>query len=77
MLAIQAALDGQGVALGRSVLVADDVAAGRLVRPFALAFPLRFRYYLVHQKDLPKESRVPVFRSWLLAEAGEGEAGDA
>ena len=77
MLAIQAALDGQGVALGRSVLVADDVAAGRLVRPFALTFPLRFRYYVVHQKDLPQESRVPVFRSWLLAEAREGEAGDA
>lgn len=77
MLAIQAALDGQGVALGRSVLVADDVAAGRLVRPFALAFPLRFRYYVVHQKSLPAESHVPVFRRWLLAEAAESAAGDA
>lgn len=32
---VQAAIDGQGVALGRSVLVADELAAGRLVRPFA------------------------------------------
>ncbi len=75
MLAIQAALDGQGVALGRSVLVADDIAAGRLVRPFALAFPLRFRYYAVHRKDLPKESRVPVFRRWLSAEAKQTMGG--
>jgi LysR family glycine cleavage system transcriptional activator len=71
MLAIQAALDGQGVALGRSVLVADDLAAGRLVRPFALALPLQFGYHVVHRKDLPEESAVPLFRRWLLEEAGE------
>ena len=33
--AIQAAVRGEGVVLGRSALVADDLAAGRLVRPFA------------------------------------------
>src|SRR3546814_7946300 len=33
-LTIEAALRGEGVALGRSVLVAEDVAAGRLVEPF-------------------------------------------
>jgi LysR family glycine cleavage system transcriptional activator len=78
MLAIQAALDGQGVALGRSVLVADDLAAGRLVRPFALALPLRFGYYVVHRTDLPRQSRVLLFRRWLLEEAGEaGRTGGA
>jgi LysR family glycine cleavage system transcriptional activator len=75
MLAIQAALDGQGVALGRSVLVADDLASGRLVRPFAPAVPLRFGYYAVHRKDLPRESRVLVFRKWLSAEAKETMGG--
>ena len=69
MLAIQAAVDGQGVALGRSVLVEDDLAAGRLVKPFELAFPLRFGYYVVNPKKLSKESKVPLFRRWLLAEA--------
>ena len=36
-LTIQAALDGHGVALGDSNLVADDLAAGRLVKPFELS----------------------------------------
>lgn len=69
MLAIQAAIEGQGVALGRSVLVEDDLATGRLVRPFALTLPLSFGYYIVHPKGLAKDSRVPQFRRWLLAEA--------
>jgi LysR family glycine cleavage system transcriptional activator len=69
MLAIQAAVDGQGVALGRSVLVADDLATGRLVRPFATTLPLRYAYYVVHPKKLAQDSKVPVFRRWLLAEA--------
>jgi LysR family glycine cleavage system transcriptional activator len=71
MLAIQAAIDGQGVALGRSVLVEDDLAVGRLIKPFAVEHPLRFGYYVVHPRRLPRESPVPLFRSWLLAEAGE------
>jgi LysR family glycine cleavage system transcriptional activator len=71
MLAIQAALDGQGVALGRSVLVEDDVATGRLIKPFAVEHPLRFGYYVVHPRRLPRESPVPVFSRWLLAEARE------
>jgi len=68
-LAIQAAVDGQGVALGRSVLVEDDLATGRLIRPFTAMLPLRYAYYVVHPKKLPKESKVPVFRRWLLGEA--------
>src|SRR5690606_24222649 len=35
-MAIEAAIAGQGVALGRSTLVSRDLAEGRLVRPFAL-----------------------------------------
>jgi LysR family glycine cleavage system transcriptional activator len=68
MLAIQAAIDGQGVALGRSVLVEEDLATGRLVKPFELALTLRFAYYIVHAKVLPRGSKVPLFRRWLLAE---------
>jgi LysR family glycine cleavage system transcriptional activator len=45
--AIQAAIRGEGVVLGRSALVADDLAAGRLVRPFELSLPAGFAYYLV------------------------------
>jgi LysR family glycine cleavage system transcriptional activator len=37
--AVQAAVQGEGVVLGRSGLVGDDLAAGRLVRPFTLSLP--------------------------------------
>ncbi|MCG8360097.1 MAG: transcriptional regulator GcvA, partial [Kiloniellales bacterium] len=48
-MAVQAALDGQGVALIGDMLVADDLASGRLVRPFdpSLSTPLTFSYYLL------------------------------
>lgn len=69
MLAIQAAIEGQGVALGRSVLVADDLATGRLVRPFAQRHPLQFGYYLVHPRRPAQAKAVEAFAAWLKAEA--------
>jgi LysR family transcriptional regulator, glycine cleavage system transcriptional activator len=69
MLAVQAAIDGQGVALGRSVLVSDDLSSGRLVRPFALAVPLRFGYYVVHPRKPAARDAVDAFKAWLHAEA--------
>lgn len=73
MLAIQAAIDGQGVALGRSVLVRDDLATRRLVRPFDLAFPLRFGYYIVHPRKQHAVATVQAFKRWLCAEAAAKE----
>jgi LysR family transcriptional regulator, glycine cleavage system transcriptional activator len=67
--AIQAALRGEGVVLGRSALVADDVAAGRLVRPFALSLAAGFAYYLVYPPRALKRPIVKAFRDWLIAEA--------
>jgi LysR family glycine cleavage system transcriptional activator len=69
-LALQAAIEGQGVALASSFLVADDLAAGRLVVPFDLSVcdPLDFAYHIVVSKrtaDLPK---VVAFKTWLLDE---------
>lgn len=46
--AIQAAIRSEGVVLGRSALVADELAAGRLVRPFELSLPAAFAYYPVY-----------------------------
>jgi LysR family transcriptional regulator, glycine cleavage system transcriptional activator len=70
-MAIDAAVDGQGIALARSALAAWDLRAGRLVRPFPLALKVPYAYWIVCPKstvDLPKISR---FRDWLLAEAAE------
>ena len=45
-MALQAAMEGQGLALGSLALASDELAAGRLVRPFDLALPHNFAYYL-------------------------------
>ena len=47
---IQAAVDGTGVALGRTALVDLDLKAGRLVRPFGPAIRSPYAYYLVRPK---------------------------
>ncbi len=68
-LAVDAAASGQGVALGRTALVAADLLAGRLVCPFGSALPLAAAYWIVCPKpraDLPK---IVAFRDWILAEA--------
>lgn len=75
--AIQAAIRGEGVVLGRSALVADELAAGRLVRLFKLSVPAGFAYFVVCPPRVLKRPNVKVFRDWLLAEAaGEAQPGD-
>jgi LysR family transcriptional regulator, glycine cleavage system transcriptional activator len=66
---IQAAIAGTGVALGRTTLVARDLAEGRLVRPFGNDLEYDFAYYIVHRPHVAKEPAVVAFKAWLLAEA--------
>src|SRR6185369_2664849 len=47
MLALEAAADGMGVALGMTALAGSDLASGRLVAPLALSLPLKFGYFIV------------------------------
>ncbi len=78
-LTIQAAIDGQGVALGDSNLVADDLAAGRLVKPFELSLkaPDSFSYFVITRLDTSETPLVNAFRDWCLAEADAGRDSDA
>lgn len=69
VLAVEAALDGQGVALALKPLVEADVAAGRLVVPFAIAVPSPYAYFLVMRKAVARRHSVAAFRDWLLTEA--------
>ncbi len=46
--AVEAAVHGEGVLLGRSALVSADLAAGRLVCPFDLRLKSRSKYYVVY-----------------------------
>lgn len=66
---IQAAMAGQGVGLARGVLAADELAAGRLVRPFTLSLPAEFAYYLVCPEHTAEHPKIAAFRDWLLGEA--------
>jgi LysR family transcriptional regulator, glycine cleavage system transcriptional activator len=74
-LTIQAAIDGQGVALGDSNLVADDLAAGRLVKPFELSLkaPDSFSYFVITRLDTKDAPMVNAFRDWCLTEARQTE----
>lgn len=69
-VAIEAAIDGQGVVLGRGVLVKADLAAGRLVKPFELTFPVAFSYSLVCPEATAERPKIVAFRTWVLEEAG-------
>ena len=68
-LALEAAMEGQGVAISRDILVAGDLAAGRLVRPFAQALPDLFGCYVVCQPERFDEPRIAAFRDWIVEEA--------
>jgi len=70
-MAIDAAVDGQGVALARTALAAWDLIGGRLVRPFATALPASFAYWIVCPKATAKLPKIAAFTEWLLAEAAE------
>ena len=67
---IQAAMNGEGVALGRSVLVADALARGDLVRPFSASIPSAYSYYLVCAEPLSDDSVVAAFRAWMTTQVG-------
>lgn len=73
-LAIQAAIDGLGVAMGPTALVGDDLAAGRLVTPFpGVSLPARTYFAYLPQGDQANPASM-VFCDWL-ANSAERPAG--
>lgn len=67
---LQAAIDGMGVALARSVMVRDDLAAGRLLRPFGGKNVMAAQaYYVVYRPETQDMPQIAAFRDWLLQEA--------
>jgi LysR family transcriptional regulator, glycine cleavage system transcriptional activator len=62
---LQAAVSGFGVAIGPHPLVADDVAAGRLVAPFGFV-PNGLSMYVSYPKARATDPQVVAFRDWLL-----------
>lgn len=68
--ALQAAVDGVGVAMGIRPYVDDDLAAGRLVAPFALTVSKGKGWYLVYRAGRVGEPGFDAFRAWMTAAAG-------
>lgn len=69
--AIQAALDGDAVALADFAMVANDLSEGRLVQPFELGIrvPPEFAYFLVYPEKAVSDPRIAAFRAWIIEEA--------
>ncbi|MEL6588305.1 MAG: LysR substrate-binding domain-containing protein, partial [Pseudomonadota bacterium] len=65
---LQAAVDGQGVALGRSLLVADDIATGRLVAPFTVSLDASHAYWFVRPKGMTPTPAVASVETWLIGQ---------
>jgi LysR family glycine cleavage system transcriptional activator len=64
-IAIEAAVQGQGIAMGDSMLVADDLATGRLVRPFDLSLPAKHALYVVCRREVCTSPLVAAFTEWI------------
>ena len=71
--AIQAALDGLGVAMGVRPYIDDDLAAGRLVAPFPRSVSKGMRWYLVHHPAREAEPGFTAFRRWIITAATASE----
>ncbi len=67
---LQAAIEGQGIALARSVMARDDLASGRLLRLFpAVHFVSPLAYYVVYRPECAGLPRLMAFRDWLIKAA--------
>jgi LysR family glycine cleavage system transcriptional activator len=66
LMSLQAALNGVGVAIGRTGLVEADLASGALVEPFGIRLAVPSAYYLVTPLDKPQTPQAAVLQHWLL-----------
>jgi LysR family glycine cleavage system transcriptional activator len=67
LVTVQAAIDGIGVAIGRTSYVEDDIAKGRLVVPFDITLPADAGFYLVSPEARADSPKLSAFRQWLVA----------
>jgi LysR family glycine cleavage system transcriptional activator len=67
LMTVQAAIDGYGVAIGRTTYVEGDIAKGRLVVPFEITLPADAGFYLVSPEAAADKPKLAAFRQWLLA----------
>ena len=66
--ALDAALAGVGIAMGRRALVVKDIHEGRLVAPFPTALATGARFSFLCLKGLENRPQIATFRDWMLSE---------
>jgi LysR family transcriptional regulator, glycine cleavage system transcriptional activator len=66
--ALDAAVAGAGVVLGRWILAQSDIEAGRLVTPFELKIKADFSFYTVVLENRIKDKNIQAFCTWLQDE---------
>ncbi|HEY8004025.1 MAG TPA: transcriptional regulator GcvA [Phenylobacterium sp.] len=76
VMLLEAAAQGLGVALARSGLIENDLAAGRLVRPLKGRIGSEFGHYAVWRADNRKRARIAALADWLAREAEASRADD-
>jgi LysR family glycine cleavage system transcriptional activator len=70
-LAIQVAINGAGVALGRDSLVRSEIDAGRLVAPFDLSLDSSDGNWLVYPRGRGTQPSITALREWLISEIAD------
>ncbi len=68
---IDAAIDGQGIALARTALAAWDLINARLVIPINVSLRMQKTYWIVCPRATSGVPKIKTFRDWLLTEAAE------
>jgi DNA-binding transcriptional LysR family regulator len=76
-LLLQAAMDDQGVALGRSPLVDHWLAAGKLIAPFPNRYQAPRSYFVLRGSHAAERPEVEAFVAWVVAEASSVATKDA
>lgn len=66
--ALEAAVDGAGIVLGRLALAARDIRAGRLVAPFDLVLPSNASFYFCCLPEMAEAPKIVAFRDFVRAE---------
>lgn len=66
--AVDAALAGAGVVLGRRAMVVKDLAEGRLVAPFPLALETKAHFRFLCPEGMENRPQIVAFREWILSE---------
>ena len=72
-MAVQSAIEADGIALARSELVKADLSRGRLVKPFDIYQPTGFSYYVVYPADRIPNPAMQAFIKWLQRQVRDDE----